>query len=160
MKKTIYILLVMTIACCALCACGTDDIDISSYADRQIVLRGITEEDIIITIADLKALDCRTLKTECTSDKVGTVKATGPELDTVLAQFGVSKSDFSKIAIHGSDQYDCRLKNDYFTEHDMYLAFGIDGEALDEESAPCRLIIPESDSAYWVRMVDAIEFTK
>lgn len=160
MKKTLYILLVMTIACCALCACGTDDIDISSYADRQIVLRGITEEDIIITIDDLKAMDCRTLKTECTSDKVGVVKVTGPELDTVLEPYGVSKADFSKMMISGSDEYDCRLKSDYFTEHDLYLAFGIDGEPLDEEDAPCRLIIPESDSAYWVRMINMIEFTK
>ncbi len=159
MRKKLCLLLIV-LACFLMCACGTDDIDISSYADQQIVLKGIADEDIVITIADLKAMDCRTLKTECTSDKVGVVKATGPELDTVLEQYGVSKADFSKMKIYGSDEYDCRLKNDYFTEHDMYLAFGIDGEPLDAESAPCRLIIPESDSAYWVRMINMIEFTK
>ena len=71
-------------------SCGVDDIDISSYADKQVVLSGIQDEDITLTIADLKALECKTLKTHCTSDKVGEVRATGPELDTVLEKYGVS----------------------------------------------------------------------
>ena len=141
-----------------LCSCGVNDIDISGYGDEEIILRGISSEDIIVTIDDLKALKCKTIRTESTSDKIGTVKATGPELDTLLAEYGVSKSDFAKIKIYGSDEYDCRLQKEYFTEHDMYLAFGINGEPLDAESAPCRLIIPESDSAYWVRMINMIEF--
>ena len=36
-------------------------------------------------------------------------------------------------------------------------AFGIDGEPLNEEDAPCRIIKPESDSAYWLRMLDRID---
>ena len=64
------------------------------------------------------------------------------------------------MIIYGSDEYDVKLLNDYITEHDIYLAIGIDGDPLDEESIPCRIIIPESDSAYWVRMVTAIEFIK
>ena len=143
-----------------LTSCGVDDIDISSYFDKQIILSGIQDEDAVITIADLKTLQCKTLKTHCTSDKVGEVRATGPELDVVLAEYGVSKADFAKIVIYGSDEYDVKLQNDYITANDIYLAFGIDGEPLDEESAPCRIIIPESDSAYWTRMVNKIEFTK
>lgn len=143
-----------------LSSCGTDDIDISSYADQKIVLSGILDEDVIVTIADLKAMECKTLKTNSTSDKIGDVRATGPELDTVLGEYGVSKADFAKIVIYGSDEYDVKLQNDYITANDIYLAFGIDGEPLDEESAPCRIIIPESDSAYWTRMVNRIEFIR
>ena len=143
-----------------LASCGTDDIDISSYENEQIELIGIEEEPVSLTIADLKAMDCKTLKTESTSDKIGKVRATGPELDTVLGSFGAAKADFSKIIINGSDEYDVKLLKDYITEHDIYLAIGIDGEPLDEESAPCRIIIPKSDSAYWVRMVKSIEFVK
>lgn len=141
-------------------ACGTDDIDISDYENEKIELIGIEDVPVALTIADLKGMECRTLKTESTSDKIGRVKATGPELDTVLGKYGASKADFSKIIINGSDQYDVKLLNDYITEHDIYLAFGIDGEPLDEESAPCRIIIPKSDSAYWVRMVTSIEFIR
>ena len=151
--------------------CGTDDIDISGYADSEIVLAGLENSDadlsgasmdddgnVVLTIADLKALQCETIKTESTSDKIGKVRATGPELDTVLAAYGVSKTDFKKIRFYGADEYDIPLMNDYLSEHDIYLAFGIDGEPLDEESVPCRIIIPESDSAYWTRMVNRIEF--
>lgn len=159
------LILMMTVCFCAmipvfLSSCGTDDIDISSYENEQIELTGIREEPVVLTVADLKAMKCKTLKTESTSDKIGKVRATGPELDTVLEPYGVSKADFSKIIINGADEYDVKLLNDYITGHDIYLAIGIDGEPLDEESVPCRIIIPKSDSAYWVRMVKSIEFVK
>lgn len=163
MKRLLSLSLIITvIASCGILlnSCGVDNIDISSYANKEIVLRGIQEEDIVITIADLKALECKTLKTHCTSDKVGEVRATGPELDTILTEYGVSKADFAKIIIYGTDEYDVKLLNDYITANDIYLAYGVDGEPLDEESAPCRIIIPESDSAYWTRMVYKIEFEK
>ncbi len=161
-RGTYVIMAVIIFIASLLCftACGVDDIDISSYENAQIELRGISDETVVITPADLKAMKCKTLSTESTSDKIGKVRATGPELDTVLAEYGCSKSDFSKIIIYGSDEYDAKLLNDYITEHDIYLAIGIGGEPLDEESIPCRIIIPESDSAYWVRMVNAIEFIK
>lgn len=159
--RTVIAGIVLCIMALLLAACGgTDDIDVSSYADQEIVLTGIADEPVILTPADLKAMKCRTLKTESTSDKIGKVRATGPELDTVLEQYGCSKADFSKIIIRGSDEYDVKLLNDYITTHDIYLAIGIDGEPLDEESVPCRIIIPESDSAYWVRMVTVIEFVR
>lgn len=153
-------LLLCVLITAMLAGCGTDDIDISAYENEQIELIGIEEAPVSITIADLKAMECKTLKTESTSDKIGKVRATGPELDTVLKTFGAGKADFSKIIIKGSDKYDVKLLNDYFTEHEIYLAIGINGEPLDEESLPCRIIIPRSDSAYWVRMVRSIEFIR
>lgn len=156
----VFISLLCLMMAAVLSSCGADDIDISGYSDEQIELTGLSDEPVIVTPADLKAMDCKTLKTESTSDKIGKVRATGPELDTVLGAYGASKADFSKIIINGSDEYDVKLLNDYITEHDIYLAIGIDGEPLDEESIPCRIIIPKSDSAYWVRMVKSIEFIK
>ena len=153
---TAIILLMMTLMITT--GCGTDDIDISGYADDEIILAGITDEDVVITIKDLKAMDCVTVKTESTSDKIGVVRATGPKLETVLVQQGVDLEDVSKITFHGKDKYDYSLKSDYIMEHDIILAFGIDGEPLDEESAPCRIIIPKSDSAYWLRLLDRIDF--
>ena len=151
-----WIAFVLAAAVICLCGCGNDDIDISGYADDEIVLAGIAEEDVVITVKDLKAMDCETVKTESTSDKIGKVRATGPTLETVLAQQGVALKDVSKVTFYGKDKYDYSLKKDYISEHDIILAFGIDGEPLDEESAPCRIIIPKSDSAYWLRMLDKI----
>ena len=160
MKKfTVFAAILAVALCClALGGCGTDDIDISSYAGEENVLGGIEEEEQTVTIADLKNMDCRTLRTHSTSDKIGNVKATGPELGTILEKYGLTKDDVDKVVFHGDDDYEVPLTGDYVREHDIYLAFGIDGEPLDAESAPCRVIIPESDSAYWIRMVNVIDF--
>ena len=110
-----------------------------------------------VTIRELAAMDCKTVKTHSTSDKIGEVRATGVELGTLLEQYGLSKEDISSLRFYGIDEYNVPLTGEYIMEHDIYLAFGINGEPLDKESAPCRVIIPESDSAYWIRMVNRIE---
>lgn len=159
LKGIAFALLVLVFAG-VLSGCGTDDIDISGYASKTVVLKGLTDKDEVVSISDLKKMDCVTKKTESTSDKIGVVRATGPLLDTVLEKYGCSQSDFSKIILYGKDTYDIKLMKDFLEENDLILAFGIDGEPLDEESAPLRLIIPKSDSAYWIRMIRKIEFVK
>lgn len=140
--------------------CGTDDIDISSYEDMTLTLIGVADDDIVLTVADLKSMECKTIKTESTSDKIGEVRATGPWLDTVLEEYGCTQADFKSIKIYGSDEYDAKLYTDYLEEHPIMLAYGINGQPLDGETAPVRIIIRDSDSAYWVRMVTKLEFEK
>lgn len=159
-KSKIIAALLLGVLCFCMSGCGTDDVDISGYADETVTLTGITDEDIILTTADLKAMDCVTKKTESTSDKIGEVRATGPTLNTVLGEFGYSQTDFTKIHIYAKDDYDVKLGQDVLSEEDIILAFGIDGKPLDVQEAPVRIIIPESDSAYWIRMVKIIEFEK
>lgn len=161
--KIVVLTAVMAAVALAAAGCGVDDIDISEYSDAQIVITGLddTEESQeTVTIAQLKALDCITVKTHSTSDKIGEVRATGPTLDTVLQQYGVSQRDFSRIEIYGKDGYDIALSQKVIDDNDIILAFGIDGEPLDAECAPCRIIIPESDSAYWIRMVESIKLIR
>ncbi len=140
-----------------LTGCGTDDIDISGYADETIAISGITDEDITLTVSDLKGMDCITKSAESTSDKIGKVRATGPTLDTVLAQFGMSPGEVKKIRVYGRDDYDAKLDLSVVGDAEVILAFGIDGQPLGEEDAPVRIVIPGSDSAWWVRMVERIE---
>ena len=155
-KKTGIIITVAVAFAAALCGCAPDDIDVSGYADQQIAIDGIAEETINVSIAELKEMECISVKTESTSDKIGKVKATGPTLQTVLANEGADIDDAHKITFHGADGYEYSLYEEYIAEHDIILAFGIDGKPLDAEDAPCRIIIPESDSAYWIRMLDRI----
>lgn len=152
------IAIIALLSCLCMAGCGTDDIDISGYGEEKIVLSGLQKEDVEVTIRELAAMDCKTVKTHSTSDKIGEVRATGVELGTLLKQYGLSKEDISNLRFYGIDEYDVPLTGEYIMEHDIYLAFGINGEPLDKESAPCRVIIPESDSAYWIRMVNRIEF--
>ncbi|MDY5607553.1 MAG: molybdopterin-dependent oxidoreductase [Lentihominibacter sp.] len=156
--NVLMIAIIALLSCLCMAGCGTDDIDISGYGEEKIVLSGLQKEDVEVTIRELAAMDCKTVKTHSTSDKIGEVRATGVELGTLLEQYGLSKEDISSLRFYGIDEYDVPLTREYIMEHDIYLAFGINGEPLDKESAPCRVIIPESDSAYWIRMVNRIEF--
>ena len=161
MRKKIFALMaVIIMSLTVMTGCGTDNIDISGYDDMTLTLTGVEDEDIVLTVADLKEMDCKTIKTESTSDKIGEVKATGPWLDTVLEQYGCTQADFKSIKFYGSDEYDAKLYTEYLAEHPIMLAYGINGEPLDEETKPVRVIIRDSDSAYWVRMVTKIEFEK
>ena len=152
------IAIIALLSCLCMAGCGTDDIDISGYGEEKIVLSGLQKEDVEVTIRELAAMDCKTVNTHSTSDKIGEVRATGVELGTLLEQYGLSKEDISSLRFYGIDEYNVPLTGEYIMEHDIYLAFGLNGEPLDKESAPCRVIIPESDSAYWIRMVNRIEF--
>ena len=158
--KRVLTAALMVALCAMFTACGADDIDISGYENEAITLSGITDQDVSLTIADLKAMDCITKSAESTSDKIGKVKATGPTLETVLSQYGMSQSDLKSIKIYARDDYDVKISSDVLGEDTVILAFGIDGKPLDEESAPLRIVIPGSDSAYWIRMVERIELTE
>lgn len=155
-----FIVLFITVILLCMCACGTDDIDISGYSDAEIVFEGISDEPVYITVKQLKSMDCHTVKTKSTSDKIGTVKATGVWLSEILSEYELEQADFSCITVYGTDEYSAPLYNDFLKENRIMLAFGIDGQPLDEDSAPVRIIIPESDSAYWTRMVNRIKFEK
>lgn len=160
-KAAAAVIAVMLLGCSMIfTGCGTDDIDISQYENSKILLSGLSQKEESVTIGQLKELKCITKKTHSTSDKIGEVRATGPLLDTLLEKYGVSQTDFSKIKIYGEDEYDITLRKEFLEENKVILAFGIDGEPLDPESKPLRIIIPESDSAYWIRMVNKIEFIK
>ena len=150
---------VLGLACLCMSGCGTDDIDISGCAEETITLTGAADREITLSVADLKAMDCITRTTESTSDKIGQVRATGPTLDTVLKTLGLTQADVEKVHIYARDDYDVKLGSDVLETEDVILAFGMDGEPLTEEDAPVRIIIPESDSAYWIRMVEKIELT-
>lgn len=144
-----------------LTACGKpDDIDISGYENRAITIVGAADKPVELTISDLKEMECKTVKTHSTSDKIGEVRATGPWLDTVLEPYGIKQEDCSKIIITGEDEYDTKLLQDYLEDHPIMLAFGIDGKPLEEDAIPCRIIIKRSDSAYWVRQVTRIELIR
>lgn len=165
MKKTAAKIIAALIGCILLAfgltACGgPDDIDISGYQDSVIVIEGAAEKPVKLTIADLKKMDCDTVTTESTSDKIGKVRATGPWLDTVLEPYGIKQEDLKKILIRGKDEYDIKILNKYLKDHPIMLAYGVDKKPLDSECRPCRIIIEKSDSAYWVRQVSEITLVK
>jgi DMSO/TMAO reductase YedYZ molybdopterin-dependent catalytic subunit len=138
--------------------CGNPDIDLSAYGKETVAISGLPGETdpVNIKVEDLAQMSCVTLKTESTSDKIGVVRATGPLLKTLLESYGTGLEDFSEVTFTASDGYEITLDQDFLKENRVILAFGVDGKPLDADEAPLRIIIPGSDSAYWIRMVTAI----
>ncbi len=162
-KKAIMILYVMMILAVIL-GCGNPEIDLTNYGSETLTLIGISKNDegkaVTLTITELQSLKCVTIKTNSTSDKIGDVKATGPLLETIADKYGATLNEFNKIIITATDGYEIVLNQPFISENKLILAFGIDGEPLGEDEAPLRLIVPESDSAYWIRMIESIEFVR
>lgn len=162
-KKVVIILYAILILIVSL-GCGNPEIDLTNYGSETLTLIGIDNNDegkeVTLTISELQSLKCVTIKTNSTSDKIGNVKATGPLLETIVDKYGASMSEFKKIIITATDGYEIVLNQPFISENKLILAFGIDGEPLGEDEAPLRLIVPESDSAYWIRMIESIEFVR
>lgn len=97
MKK--IVILLVTAMLLYMCSCRTDDIDISGYSDAEIALEGISDETAAVTVKQLKAMECHTIKTESTSDKIGVVKATGVWLSDVLSEYGLEQ-EISAVSLY------------------------------------------------------------
>ena len=81
-------------------------------------------------------------------------------LDTFLAQYGVSASDFHKIRFLCADEYKVVLRDKYLTDYEVVLAVAYQDGPLPEEMRPLRLLIPEAESNKWAYAVTRIEFEK
>lgn len=163
-KKQIVIILYAMMILAVSLGCGNPEIDVATYGSETLTLIGIIDDDtsqpVTLTITELQSLNCVTIKTNSTSDKIGNVKATGPLLETVLDKYGVSMTEIKEIIITATDGYEIVLNQPFISENQLILAFGINGEPLGEDEAPLRLIVPESDSAYWIRMIESIEIVR
>jgi len=141
----------------ALCSCGKSA-DISEYADDPITISGLLDEEFTITPAELLALTCVSRTATGKTAKAGTVSATGPLLDTFLAQYGFVPTDFEKIRFIAGDGYKTVLKGTYLTDYEVVLVVSSGEEPLAESLRPLRLLIPGAESNMWIYAVVRIEF--
>jgi hypothetical protein len=132
--------------------------DISAYGDRPIAISGLSDQDFSVTPNELARLECVQMNGSGKTEKAGTVNAVGPLLETFLAHYGRSKSDFSKIRFHASDKYKITLKDEYLTDYKIVLAIAKGKDPLPAEQQPLRLFIPKAESSYWIYSVIRIEF--
>lgn len=163
LRKKLVLLIFVFIAFVTASGCGNPEIELTGYESQTVTFVGISDgkngdAQVTLTIEELKELDCITVKTNSTSDKIGEVRATGPLLETIVDKYGASMADFRKIIITATDGYEIVLNQPFISENKLILAYGINGKPLGEDEKPIRLIVPESDSAYWIRMIESIEF--
>ena len=133
--------------------------DISDYGDAEILITGLPGGDFTITPYGLLELDCTSVSANGGTRKSSGVNGTGPELETFLAQYGKTTSDFKKIRFICKDDYITVLKNDYLTDdYQIVMAVTQIGKALPSKLQPLRIIIPEGESAKWAYGIMEIDF--
>ena len=160
MKKKFTLFIFVAAIICLLASCGGKVADISEYGDTPITISGLKAEEFTVTPNELAALECVSRTAAGKTAKAGTVNATGPLLDTFLAQYGKSTSDFERIRFIASDFYRVVLKDEYLTEYEIVFAVSNGNVPLIAEHRPLRILIPDADSSMWEYAVVRIEFVE
>lgn len=143
------------------------DPDIGGYADESIEFVGIDADgsgDVYsITPSMLGELKCEQLSVKGVgmgsggASKAGVVGVYGPELNTLLAHFGYSTSDFRKIKFYCKDGYKVIIRGETLS-YKIYLSIASGKNALYDKQKPLRIVIPEEQSGKWAYGVTKIEF--
>jgi hypothetical protein len=155
------LILALTLACLLFASCSGSvkvKADISAYGDTPITISGLANADFRVTPNDLAKLECVQMSGSGKTEKAGTVSAVGPLLETFLAHYGKSMSDFSKIRFYASDQYKITLKDEYLTNYKIVLSIAKGKDPLPANEQPCRLFIPKAESSNWIYSIIRIEF--
>lgn len=162
-KKTLTCILTIFAVCMMFTGCETKiKADISAYADAEIRVTGLTDENFIVTPVQLAELKCveKTVKGSAKGKEI-TVTASGPTLATFTEANGVSLDEIKSITITASDGYTKSFDGDYFITHpDVYMSLAGGKEPLNEDEQPLRLIIPGATADNWVRGVVQIDFVR
>ena len=155
-KRTLPLLILLLL----LCSCGDKTAVIAEYADAEITVSGLLDEEFIITPAELFALESVSRSATGATEKAGTVGAEGPLLDTLLAEYGFKPTDFTKIRFIARDEYRVTLRGGYLTDYEVILAVSSGNKPLSEATRPLRLVIPGAESGMWIYGVIRIEFER
>jgi hypothetical protein len=132
--------------------------DISAYGDTPVTISGLLDEDFTITPDELAGLECVQMNGSGKSEKAGTVSAVGPLLETFLARYGKSKTDFAKIRFYASDNYKITLREESLTKYKIVLSVARGNDPLPAAQQPLRLFLPKAESSNWIYAVIRIEF--
>ena len=144
----------------ASCTSSRKNADISEYIDDEITISGLLDDEFTVTPRDLLKLEQVSQTQKGATEKAGTVNASGPLLNTFLAEYGCTASDFNKIRFIAKDAYRTLLRGKYLTDYDVIMALSSGEDPLAEDLRPMRLLIPGAESSMWIYGVVRIEFEK
>ncbi len=149
------VLLAALAACAAAPGNTTASPDKTDSAGLTLVLTGLANGEIKLTVADAKTFPV--VSTEVTSvNSSGTekkMKVTGAKLSDILTKNGYAQKDFSTITTKSSDGYAIDIPAEIIAARDILLVYEVDGEACD-----LRSIIPDERAMYWGKMLVEMSF--
>lgn len=128
-------------------------------SDDAIAIVGLSDGDLTFTVDELKGMDGVEDDMESLDSQGEIIKkhVKGVTLDSILSQHSAKQKDYYVIRVTATDGYVVEIPKYVIDSEDIILAYEIDGEALDEESAPVRIVINNVRALYWARMVSKIE---
>lgn len=138
---------------------------IGAYADEEIGIIGLADEDFTVTPAELAELKCSQLTVEGQGkgqggeSKAGTVTAYGPTLARFVEKYGFEPTDFARIVVTCSDGYKVTLLGDMLNQT-VILSIAQGKSPLDEGHQPMRLVMPSAESGKWCYGVESMEFQR
>ncbi len=163
-KKKLAVVLLALVLALTVAACGKQTSEPAKQLSRvddgqKIVITGLRDKDIEISVGELKRLPAVTKKAEATraNGETVSVKASGPLLETLLQKYGKSIKDFNTIRFTAQDGYSIAVPPDILKNRLIILAYEVDGQRLDKENQPIRVVIPGERAMYWTRMLQRID---
>lgn len=133
--------------------------DITSYADAQIEVDGITDEPIYITPAQLAKMKITKETVTGKSQKAGTFTGVGPTLATFVASYGETVDSFKQVKFYAKDDYSIVLVESLH-EKTVIMSVANGDDPLEDSQQPLRIVVPGEDSSKWIRSVTKIVFTR
>ncbi len=146
MKKLITLLLIFTLAV-SLTACSSEEISIEGSFN-------LNETEILMSeVAEYEAVTQTVV--EQTQVAENEIDVTGADFARLLEDNGFTQSDLTKITLEAGDGYIVEIPQEAL-ESQILLVYSVDGEVLDETSAPLRVVIPSQPAKYWVKNIVSI----
>lgn len=152
------VLFVLCLTGCMICLTACGQADISSYAEQEITIAGLGEEEFTVTPAQILEMECVKRTDTGATEKAGTVKAYGPLLSTFLETYGYSIDQVNRVRFLCKDDYKVVLKKNYLTDYEIVMTATNGSKALPEKLQPLRILVPEAESSKWAYGITRIEF--
>ena len=132
-----------------------------SGEDDAVVIRCEITGDSEFNVAELMTLpDVSRQVIRETDDGRDEYEVRGVLLDELLDNLAVARDELDGIRVVAGDGYSVNVPHAIVMEHEIILAYEIEGEALNEDSRPLRVFIPGEEPMYWVRNVVEIELLR
>ncbi len=115
-----------------------------------------------VAFNDIYAMESvdRTITGVTSAEEVETNHVTGGVLlETLLAEHGVSKADYSMIRLIAGDGYAIDVPAEVLHDREIILAFEYDGQFLDDKKQPLRVAIDDVRTMYYVSNLAEINFS-
>lgn len=110
------------------------------------------------SVRDLRELDAITETITRETDGGGQeFVVTGVQLEVLCAEIGIDAATVTELTLIAGDGYSVSVPEDVLGAHSVIFAYEIDGETLQEGTAPLRAYLPGSETMYWAKNLVRIE---